>query len=103
MRKRCTCNTQQGQDGYMCTVNTHMHRYMHASVCMHTLYLWSLKQLQGSALLADPLLRGAVSDLTEVELQESVVHHLREVLVGLCKEGWGWRRGGGGEWEGRMI
>ena len=69
---------------------------MYASACMHTLYLWSLKQLQGSALLADPLLWGAVSDLTEVELQESVVHHLREVLVGLCKEGWGWRRGGGG-------
>ena len=83
-----------------------MHRYMHASACMHTLYLRSLKQLQGSALLANPLLRGAVSDLTEVELQESVVHHLREVLVGLRKEEGGgmggeggWRRGNGGGGE----
>ena len=91
----------------------YMYRYMHASACTHTLYLRSLKQLQGSALLADPLLRGAVSDLTEVELQESVVHHLREVLVGLRKEegggGWEGRVGGGGEmeeggrWEGRRV
>ena len=67
----------------------------------HT-HLWSLKQLQGPALLSNPLSWSAVSDLTQVELQEGVVHHLMEVmvLVGLGVGGEG-RGGEGRGGEGR--